>query len=80
MVGFISPKTCLCAEMFICLPRIVYVTGLSLLHLADAYLHGIGTEICASLCLSSLEYGSNLHIGQQFKWTSDCLSTPELKR
>lgn len=80
VVGFIFPETCLCPGMFVCLLRIVYVTGLGLLHLADAYLHGIGIEICGSLCLSSLEYGSNLYVGQQFKWTSDCLSAPELKR
>jgi len=67
MVGFISPKTCLCAGILICL-----LTGLGLLHLADAHLHGTGIEICSSLCLSSLEYGNNLHV----KWTSDCLSAP----
>lgn len=79
-VGVISPQTCLCAGMCICLPRIVSVTSLGLLHFADAYLHSTGIEICSSLCLNSLKYGNNLHIGQQFKWTSDCLSAPELKR
>lgn len=67
MVGFISPKTCLCAGMFICLLRTAYVTSLGLLHLADAYLHRIDIETCSSLCLSSLEYGNKHHVGQPFK-------------
>lgn len=71
MMEFIGPKSCPCAGMFICLLKAVY-TGLGLLHLAEAYLHGIAVKICGGLCLSSLEYGNNLHVRQQFKWTSDC--------